>query len=241
MGKYGPFPAPGGACSGYMLEGGGAKLLIDCGSGTLSRFFSLSQLTDLDGILISHLHYDHISDLFILRYALEQLHTRGKDVPIPLLLLAPDKPDMEFRQLAASGVYNIVVIEDGMRAKIKDMTVTFHRLYHTVPSYAMDIDAEGRRLFYTGDTGSSDRITQLCNGADLLLADTCFLSGDKIPAYPAHLTAREAGVISKAANVRKLLCTHIWGGGYTDAQVLEEVKPVFPQAQVAVEMRSYQI
>ena len=33
LGCYGPYPPAGGACSGYLLEEGGTRVLIDCGNG----------------------------------------------------------------------------------------------------------------------------------------------------------------------------------------------------------------
>ena len=71
LGCYGPYPAAGGACSGYLLEHEGFAVLIDCGNGVLSRLQEFIEPSKLKAIIISHLHSDHCSDLFILRYALQ--------------------------------------------------------------------------------------------------------------------------------------------------------------------------
>ena len=72
--------------------------------------------------------------------------------------------------------------------------------------------------------------------AALLLAGTCFLSSDKTTEFAPHLTAAEAGELAKKAGVGRLLCTHIWGGGYTDEQILKEARKEFPAAEVVEEM-----
>ncbi len=241
LGKYGPFPAPGGACSGYLLECGSKKLLLDLGSGTLSRLLQLQGSLKIDAVLLSHLHSDHMADMLILRYALQQLRSRGQDVPMPLTVIAPDSPEEEFRLLSTSGVFDITAAQDKLRARIDDITITLHRMTHPVPTYAFSITHEGRKLFYTGDTGWREDLTELCRGADLLLADTCFTDADRKYAVSAHLTASEAGRIAREAGVKQLVCTHLWGGGPTPDITLKEASARFPDTVVAEEMRSYLI
>ena len=65
LGNNGPYPAPGGACSGYLLtsDSGQTRVLIDCGPGVLSRLTADCMPGELDAVLLSHLHYDHMSDI----------------------------------------------------------------------------------------------------------------------------------------------------------------------------------
>ena len=56
LGRHGPYPRPGGACSGYLLEDGETRVLIDCGSGVLSRLLEIMRPEQLDAIVLSHLH-----------------------------------------------------------------------------------------------------------------------------------------------------------------------------------------
>ena len=67
LGCYGPYPAAGGACSGYLVQEAGCTILLDCGNGVLSRMQEHIDFLQLDAALISHLHADHLSDLMILR------------------------------------------------------------------------------------------------------------------------------------------------------------------------------
>jgi len=61
LGCYGPYPKARGACSGYLLESQDTKILIDCGNGVLSRLLEYcGNLNNIDAILISHLHPDHM-------------------------------------------------------------------------------------------------------------------------------------------------------------------------------------
>ncbi len=241
LGKYGPFPAPGGACSGYLLETGRISLLLDFGSGTMSRLRRIKPTLDISGIVLTHLHSDHMSDMLVLRYALQQLSARAQRSPLPISVIAPDAPELEYRQLAASGVFDMLPIQDHMRVRFEDLSLTFHRVIHPIPTYAVVIEQNGKKLVYSGDTGYSDDLIPIFSDADVLLADTCLLQDEATGAVAAHLTTREAAILAQKANVKQLICTHIWGGGYSDAQVLEEVSQICPTALIAEEMHEYYV
>ena len=70
IGLWGAYPKVNEASSGYLLEHNGFKLLIDCGSGVLSKMQNYVQPEKLDAVLISHYHTDHIADIGVLQHAL---------------------------------------------------------------------------------------------------------------------------------------------------------------------------
>jgi hypothetical protein len=41
--------------------------------------------------------------------------------------------------------------------------------------------------------------------------------------------------------VGRLICSHIWGGGITDEEVLQEARIDFPRAEIAQEMTTYEV
>lgn len=69
IGCYGGFPAAGEATSGYLFESNGFRLLVDCGSGVLSKLQQYIDIEELDAVLLSHYHHDHIADIGPLQYA----------------------------------------------------------------------------------------------------------------------------------------------------------------------------
>ncbi len=239
LGKYGPFPQAGGACSGYLIETEQTKVVLDLGSGTLSNLIKLYPTLPIDAVFLSHLHSDHCSDMLVLRYALRQLHSRGVPVPMPLSVVAPAEPSIVHGQLATSGVYDITTAKDGLKFNFTDMSITLHQMTHTVDSFCMVIRSAGKKFVYTGDTGYNDRLSHICSGADVLLADTCFLSADKTTENAPHMTAAEAAKLARNAGVGRLFCTHIWGGGYTDEQIVAEARRFFRNSFAIKEMGVY--
>src|SRR5690625_5745000 len=80
IGCWGGYPAPNGATSVYLVEHNDFSLLIDFGSGALSKVQNYVQLTDIDAVLLSHYHHDHIADIGVLQYAqLVQYYVDGKN------------------------------------------------------------------------------------------------------------------------------------------------------------------
>jgi ribonuclease BN (tRNA processing enzyme) len=79
LGCAGTFPGPGSACSSYVLEHDGFRLLIDAGNGALGPLQKHVGLLNIDAVLISHLHGDHCLDMVAYSYAL-RYHPEG---PLP--------------------------------------------------------------------------------------------------------------------------------------------------------------
>lgn len=86
LGSATPYPRPDNACSGFLVEGGGARVWVDAGTGTLAELQRYVALDRVDAVWLSHLHADHSADLLTTFYAL--LYA-GLDLPLPLPLLGP--------------------------------------------------------------------------------------------------------------------------------------------------------
>ena len=98
LGKSPAWQDADGACSGYLVEGGGQVVLLDCGPGVFAKLRRFVDYVDVDAVVISHLHADHILDLVPfasgLRYAPRQQPVPvggnpGTDHPARPRLIAP--------------------------------------------------------------------------------------------------------------------------------------------------------
>ena len=63
LGSSGAWPGAGHACSGYVLEHRGFRLVLDLGNGALGPLQRHIDLADLDSVFVSHLHPDHCVDI----------------------------------------------------------------------------------------------------------------------------------------------------------------------------------
>ena len=70
IGFWGGYPAKNEASSGYLLEYGDYRILLDCGSGVLSELQNHMRPEELHAVVLSHYHPDHIADVGVLQHAL---------------------------------------------------------------------------------------------------------------------------------------------------------------------------
>ena len=219
LGCNGPYPEVGGACSGYLLEAGDPRVLLDCGTGTLAALTAILPPERLDAIVLSHLHYDHMSDMLPLIYRMQ-----GKP---RLSVYAPMEP-AGVRALL-EGAFDLHDIAAG--GQIGCLTMTALPVRHPAPCWAARYEAEGKAFCYTGDTNTCPALAGFARDCDLLLADACFTDAQWAEGKP-HLSARLAAEAARDAQAGHLLLTHFTPGS-DRAALLEEAQAVYPQAALA--------
>lgn len=232
LGNNGPYPAPGGACSGYLLssDSGETNILIDCGTGVLARLAEACPLEALDAVVLSHLHYDHMSDMLPMQYAL-QFNARPKPLPV----YAPDAPEA-VRALLECPRFDLWPAED---VAIGEMRVSFTPARHPVPTNAIAVECDGARFVFTGDSNQDALVELFCEGASLLLAD-CGLSGADHSFTAPHYSAALCGQLAKSARAKRLLLTHL-NPKYDPQALLDEARAVYPEAELAELGETYYI
>ena len=232
LGNNGPYPAPGGACSGYLLtsDSGDTNILIDCGPGVLNRLLAEVSTDGLDAVLLSHLHYDHMSDMLPLQYAI-QLNPRAKPLPV----YAPSEPERVYALLSCP-YFDLWPAED---VTIGEMRVSFTPARHPVPTNAISVSCDGERFVFTGDTNQDPLVELFCEGASLLLADCGFLHADHRPTAP-HLSALLCGQLARNTHAKRLLLTHM-NPKYDPRALLDEARAEFPGARLAELGETYYI
>lgn len=207
LGRYSPFPPPGGACPGYLLQSGDASLLLECGSGVVARLQNAVEFEKLEYLILSHLHGDHCSDVHVLRYAADS-DLRGRDHPTPIEVYAPPEPPEEFARLDYKGALRAHPIAGGDQLQLGPFTVRFATTDHPLPCCAVRVTADDRALAYTADTAYSREVVEIARGADLLLAEASLEESQA--GFRGHMTASEAGTMAREAGVKRLLLTHFW-------------------------------
>ena len=71
LGKSPAWSDAGGACSGYLVTEGKTAVVVDCGNGAFGKLRERISYAEVDAVVISHLHGDHVLDLVPFSYALK--------------------------------------------------------------------------------------------------------------------------------------------------------------------------
>lgn len=209
LGCWGAYPYKDGGTTSYLLTGqDGFQLLIDCGSRALNELEKEISPLDLDAVIISHYHPDHVADLGVLRHYF-QLYPKHLWESKVLPIYAHDEDKEEFAKLSLPDVSQGIAYDTAGTEQIGPFDISFIKTVHPVVCYAFRIveRATGQVFVFTGDTGFFDGLDSFAAGADLFLADVYLYEGNEN--HIAHLTSKEAGQIASAAKVKKLVLTHM--------------------------------
>ena len=238
LGKHGPYPKAGGACSGYLLEADGKRILLDCGSGVLSRLQASCPIEALDAIVLTHLHSDHMADMLILRYALQMLTAKGI-VRGRLPVYLPATPKAVADEIATNGGFDAHIVAGGDAVQIGDVSLNFSHVRHLVECNAVKVVAEGKTFLFTGDMNTTPGFEDFARGVDFLLIDANFFHAEWSEGAP-HLSAKLAAELAQRAGVKRLMLTHI-APLCDEAALLAEARQAYPAAELAQEQAQVEI
>ncbi len=219
VGCWGGFPRKLEATSGYLLQEDGFNLLVDCGSGVLSQLQAYIDVEDLDAVILSHYHHDHIADIGPLQFArLVKSHTGSKLPELPIY--GHRFNEGEFQRLSYKGFTVGEEYNPAVPITIGPFKISFLQTKHPVPCYAMRIEGQDHTIVYSADTSYQEEFFDFFRGADLLLMESNLYKGMD-GASIGHTTSEEAGILAKESNVRQLVLTHLPHFGDLDQLVTE--------------------
>ncbi|WP_456482343.1 MBL fold metallo-hydrolase [Methanopyrus sp.] len=260
LGTGGAVPSKDRNHPGLLVEFSGTKLLIDCGEGVQRRAMEQGlTIHDVDAVLLTHHHADHVAGLLPLATTVELLHDRKLKVYGP-----PVDPE------SALNVSDLEVIEylevnPGDEVKIGDLEVLVYESEHGVPTvdyrietpkipgkadpeYIRRISPSERRevllrgerpysltkpgkisVYVKGDGRPAD--PENVHGCQVLVHEACFEDREEAMRY-LHSTHLEAAEVAREASVDLLVLTHL-STKVDPERVREEARKVFPAVVVA--------
>ena len=215
LGSGDAFGAGGRAHSAYLVEAPGTTFLLDCGPSILQTLQRVgARAGDIDFVLLSHLHGDHFGGLpfLFLDYKYREPRTR------PFHIYGPPETErrvcnlfaalyertaretlpfaLEFTELPADASYTL-----------RGIDVLSVAVPHTdeLVCYALRVAVAGQVIFYSGDTGWTDKLLEHARGADLFLCE-CSTYETRMA---IHLAYPEVAARAADFGCRRLVLTHL--------------------------------
>lgn len=218
---------PKGAASCYLVQAQGPdpktgvertwSVVMDLGPGSFGQLWRYMNPRDLDALLVTHGHADHMADIISMHVFLKW-HPEGPCKP----LLTAGPTDLVQRIVEIHGYtdaqeivadFDVKTVYAGTTFNVGPMTITAFEAQHPVEAYGFRIEGpsdngEGTvTMAYTGDTDACNGMSEMANGVDLLLSECGFTDNDG--ARGIHLSGTRAGDLAQACGVGELVLTHI--------------------------------
>jgi ribonuclease BN (tRNA processing enzyme) len=237
LGSSGTYAGVDQACTGFLVRSAGATVMMDAGPGTLANLQRHVAPTALDAVVLSHSHVDHWLELPVIRHALKYVLGR---VGVELFATAET---LELAEQLTGGklsdTFRPTLISDGATFSIGDQQWRCSRTDHPVETMGLRIDAAGRSLGFTADTGPGWSIGEL-GPVDVALSEATFLHDDP-DRHEVHLSARQAGELARQGGARSLVITHVLPTGSVDAAVAEASDAYGAPVDVATLHRTFDV
>lgn len=212
LGSSAGTPTRTNPASGYLVEHEGVSIWLDAGTGTFMELAARIDPGQLDAVVLSHTHVDHTSDLFGLYGYLAYGPSGTVPVPVYVTEGATEK-FAAFAGATGEHIFHHVLefreVGPGDHATVGPFELTFGPSKHAVPNNTVRIDAGGRTMAYSGDTGPNRALMEVADGADLFLCEATLIDERTAQSYEFHLTAYEAGKIAAWGGAGQLVVTHV--------------------------------
>jgi len=215
LGCSGSVPGPDSPASGYLIEAEGYRLLLDLGHGAFGALQRYARPSDIDAIVVSHLHADHCIDLtayiVALRYGGDGFRCGGPDGRIPLVGVpgTRDRLEAAYDPLARKlSLHEIFAFGTATEGELGPFQMSYAPMNHPTPTNGVRIQCGDRALVYSADTGESAELVELAHGADVLLCEAS-VGPDEELIPDLHLSGRMAGEHADKAGVERLIVTHV--------------------------------
>jgi ribonuclease Z len=220
-----------------LVQCGDKNLLVDVGSGVTQRLVGAGLTgADIDALLITHIHSDHLVDLY--QFIISSWHqNRAKPHkifgPVGIKAFVEETMDVwkseralriKFEQRTSTAALDVEIIEFADETEIfpgTDCHVRPVLVAHqpVEPAYGFVFEAGGKKLVLSGDTRYCENLIAAAKDTDLLVHEVFVhgnfeISGTRskqglaaVESY--HTLSSEVGKVAARANARALALTHI--------------------------------
>lgn len=202
IGYLGKYPNAEHATSCYLLQGAGRNIVVDMGSGALLKLVRFIEPKAIDTIILTHLHGDHMADIF----AYKNIALEREGLP-KVRLIAPQTPNKVLDAILEGDLFDYQPLVDNS-FMVGDISCHPYKMVHPVECYGIRAQYGRSILAYTADTLYNDNLIPLLNGASLVLGDACILDKE-FDKDSKHISVKDISTLTSGTT---LILTHLFDG-----------------------------
>ena len=233
-----------------LVKDSSTKLIFDTGSGITQRLTQAQEkVADIDAVFITHMHSDHIVDLYQL--FISGWH-QGRD--FPLLVYGPPGIDSFVDQTQSmwkkeqglrkswekrnnnNGLsWDVRILKETESIKIGKLEVLAFLVDHypIEPAFGYKITNDEKKIIISGDTGPSENLIINSKNSDILIhelfTETNVHSDNKGSDYEKtpssyHTTPSQVGIVANKSNTKHLLLTHFVPPEFNQEEAMKTIR-----------------
>jgi ribonuclease BN (tRNA processing enzyme) len=195
------------------------KLAIDAGG--LTTALTLEEQANIEAILVTHRHFDHVKDLVGLahnNWQVRSLHIHCIDDTRDALQAHIFNDVLWPTMSEQIGPYYPLTwhrVEAGAQFDLLGYSITPIEMSHSVPTVGYFIQKDGASFFYTADTRAQGNPSWAAIRPDLLIAETTMANEhERIATMVGHMTPATLGGELRAFHAKQgyyppTICVHI--------------------------------
>jgi ribonuclease Z len=232
LGTGSPLPSPDRAGPATLVRAGDALILVDCGRGVVMRLAAAGAVpAGLSGLLLTHLHSDHITDLNDIVTSHWLMSPAGTSLPVigppgtrrvveavlEMLALDQDYRIRHHADLDYPPTLDVREVEPGAELTLAGASVKVYETDHrpVTPTVGYRVEGGGGSVAVAGDTLPCAGLDEMCRGADIYVQTV--IRADLVRAIPNprlqdildyHSTVQQAAETAARAGVGTLVLTH---------------------------------
>jgi ribonuclease Z len=250
LGTGTPIPSTERLGPSTLVEAGVEKLVFDVGRDVIVRLDQVGvPYGALSGIMLTHLHSDHVSglpDLWLTgrfgpagrpvrETALDIWGPPGTDSMVSHLAEA-FKGDLAARPSLTPPRGSLISheIREGAVVNRNGVSVSAFTVDHgnAAPAFGYRIDFDGRRVVLSGDTKFNERLIEHSAGADLLIYEVAAAGEsaarpDIARALSVHISPEEAGTVFARVRPKLAVYSHIVTFGVSESELVARTRKTY--------------